>query len=291
LEEAFDGLRKKSRLGEFWKRFRKNKLAVVGLVIIMLLFLAAIFADLICDYDLQAIGQNPAVRLQSPSVGHWFGTDAFGRDVFARIVFGARVSLTIGFCAAIISAVVGGLLGMVSAFYGGKVDNIIMRILDIFMAVPGMLLLLAIVAALGTGLANTLLAISVISVPGFARIVRSVVISVSGQEFLKAAKVCGAGDFRIILRHVLPNVLGPVIINFSMSIAGLILAGAGLSFLGMGVQPPQPEWGSMLSESISYLSSAPHLVLFPGLALLICSFSMNLIGDGMRDALDPKLKK
>jgi peptide/nickel transport system permease protein len=285
-----DGLRERSRLGEFWRRFKKNKPAVAGLAVIILFTLAAVSADFICDYDLQVIGQHPVVRLQPPSAEHWFGTDGFGRDLFARIVFGARVSLSIGFGAALISVFVGGILGAASAYYGGRADNIIMRILDVFMAIPGMLLLLAIVAAFGTGLDKMMLAISVISVPGFARIIRSVILTISGQEFIKAAKACGSGDLRIILRHILPNAMGPIIVNFSMSIAGLILVGAGLSFLGMGIQPPNPEWGAMLSEAIPYISDAPHLILFPGFALLICSLSMNLIGDGMRDALDPRLK-
>ena len=275
---------------QMWRRFKKNKPAVVGLVFILIIILAAIFANVLFDFNEVVIRQNAANRLQPPNADNWFGTDAFGRDMLARIVHGSRVSLTIGLFTTLISMTIACVLGAISAFYGRLLDDVIMRILDVFMCIPGMLLMLAMVAALGPGLVNLLIAIAISSVPGFTRLIRSVILSVVGQEFIEAARASGCRDMRIIIRHILPNAMGPIIINGTMSIAGLILAGAGLSFLGMGVQPPRPEWGSMLAEARAHMGSYPHLVIFPGLAIIFTSLSFNLVGDGLRDALDPRLK-
>lgn len=281
--------KKNSQLKEIWRRFRKNKSAMVGLVILVIFALAAIFADLIVPYE-RAIEQNGAVRLQGPSSEHWFGTDAFGRDTFARIVHGSRVSLSIGFAAVGISLIIGGFLGAAAGYYGGRADNIIMRIMDVFTCIPGILLALAIVAALGSSMTNLLIAITIANIPGFVRLVRSSILTVVENDFIEAARSYGAKDFRIIVKYILPNAMGPIIVQATMGIAGMILSASGLSYMGMGIQPPRPEWGAMLSEAKDYMRTAPYLLLFPGFAILISALCFNLVGDGLRDALDPKLK-
>ena len=281
--------KKNSQLKEVWRRFRKNKSAMVGLIILILFALCAIFADLIVPYE-RGIDQDGSVRLQGPSAEHWFGTDAFGRDTFARVVHGSRVSLSIGFAAVGISLILGGFLGAAAGYYGGRADNIIMRIMDVFTCVPGILLALAIVAALGSSMTNLLIAVTISSIPGFVRLVRSSILTVVENDFIEAARSYGAKDFRIITKYILPNAIGPIIVQATMGIAGMILSASGLSYMGMGIQPPRPEWGAMLSEAKDYMRTDPHLLLFPGFAILISALCFNLVGDGLRDALDPKLK-
>lgn len=281
---------KRSQLGEIWRRMRKNKTAMLGLAIIIAFVLLAVFADVICDYDDMAIKQNITERLQKPGAAHWFGTDTYGRDVFARVIHGGRISLSVGFISVAISALLGGLLGATAGLYGGKVDNLIMRFMDAVVSIPSMLLTLALVAALGHGIRNLLIAITIGQIPAFTRIVRASVLSVSGQEFVESARSYGTSTFRIIYRHIIPNAIGPIIVQATMSIAGTILQISGLSFLGMGIEAPAPEWGSMLSEARPIMRSSPHLVIFPGMAIVLAALAMNLIGDGLRDALDPKLK-
>ncbi len=281
--------KKKSQAKEIWKRMRKNKLAMIGICVIMVFVIAAVFADVIADYDSVAIAQSRN-RLSPPSSEHWFGTDHVGRDVFARIVHGGRISLTLGIATTAISLIVGGFLGAASGYFGGTVDNLIMRIMDMLMCVPAILLALAIIAALGTTITNLLIAITVASVPGFTRIIRSAILTVVGQEYIEAAKACGMGDMRIIARHIIPNAIGPIIVEATMSVAGMIISAASLSFLGMGIQPPKPEWGAMLADAREHMRNQPYLVLFPGLSISLAALSLNLIGDGLRDALDPRLK-
>lgn len=283
--------KKRSQWAEIWRRLKKNKMAMFGLGIISVIVLAAIFADFIADYDTVVIKQNLGDRLQGPSAKYWLGTDEFGRDIFARMVHGARVSLKVGILAVGIAVVIGGSLGSIAGYYGGKLDNVIMRIMDIFLAVPSILLAIAIVSALGPSLTNLMLAISVSSVPSYARIVRSSVLTIKDQEFIEAARAIGASDARIILRHIIPNSLAPVIVQGTLGVAGAILSTAGLSFIGMGIQPPAPEWGSMLSGGRQYLRYAWHVTTFPGLAIMITILALNLLGDGLRDALDPRLKQ
>jgi peptide/nickel transport system permease protein len=280
----------KSKSREIWRRIRKNKAAMVGLAIIAAFVLVAAFADQIADYDKSAIAQNISARLKPPSAEHWFGTDAYGRDVFARIVFGARTSLYIGLVTTLASILVATLFGAVAGYFGGAVDGIIMRCMDTIMAIPPVLLALAIVASLGPGLTNMVIAMTVSNVPGLTRIIRSVILSVVHQDFIEAAKACGTRSPRIILRHVVPNSMGPIIVQATMSVSSMIINAAALSFLGMGVQPPRPEWGAMLAESNDYMTTSPYLVIIPGLAILFAALSINLFGDGLRDALDPKLK-
>jgi len=281
---------KNSQMREVWRRLRKNKPAIAGLTILVVLILFAVFADVIADYDNVVIKQNGSVRLQPPSVKYWFGTDAFGRDIFARIVHGARISLTIGLVTTSVSVIIGGLIGSTVAYWGGWIDIIIMRFCDIMSCIPTMLMALAIVAALGPSMTNLLIAIIFTNIPIYIRFIRSTVLTVVDMDYIEAAKACGTGNFRIIRKHILVNVIGPIIVQATLSIAAMILIAAALSFLGLGVRPPRPEWGAMLSDSREYLRTAPYLMVFPGLAIILSALSFNLLGDGLRDALDPRLK-
>ena len=274
---------------EVWRRLKKNRLAVMGLAVLVFFFLVAVFADVIADYETQALSMSQN-RLHGPSSEHLFGTDHLGRDVFARIVHGTRLSLFIGFAVTGAALVIGGFLGAMAGYFGGKIDNIIMRIMDIITCIPTLLLCLAIIAALGTNLVNLLIAVSFSYITSFARVVRSVILSIAGNDFIEAAKACGMSNNRIIIKHVLPNAVGPIIVQATMGVANIIILAAGLSFIGMGVQPPQPEWGAMLSEANAHMRNHPHLVIAPGLAIIMSALSLNLLGDGLRDALDPRLK-
>jgi len=291
VERTVETQKKRSMALEIWRRLRKNKMAMLGLVILVMLALTAIFADVIADYDTKVIAQDIKNRLQGPSMEHWCGTDEFGRDIFARLVHGSRVSLVVGLISVSISLLMGGALGAIAGYYGGRVDNVIMRIMDIFLAVPSILLAMTIVAALGTSLINVMLAIGVSGIPGYARIVRASVMSIKDQEFVEASRAIGAKSPTTIFREILPNCLAPIIVQATLSVAGAILSTASLSFIGLGVQPPSPEWGAMLSGGRNYLRDALHLTLFPGLAIVITILALNLLGDGLRDALDPRLKQ
>lgn len=282
--------KKQSQLKEIWFRLKKNKTSVLGLVIILIIISLAIASGFIYDYDKDVINQNISERLQFPSLDHPFGTDELGRDILARIIYGSRTSLSIGFTTVVISLISGGILGAISGFYGGRIDNVIMRIMDIFLAIPGTLFAITIVAALGTSTINLMIALSISGVPRFARIVRSSVMTVRDVEFVEAARAIGANDFRIITQHVIPNSLAPVIVQTTLQVATIILTIAGLSFLGLGVSAPQPEWGAMLSSARAYMREYSYMTLFPGLAIMITILALNLLGDGLRDALDPRLK-
>lgn len=282
--------KKRSPWRDIGRRLIRNKMAVAGLIILLIIAFAAIFANQIADYEKLAIGQNTPVRLQGPSKDHWLGTDDLGRDVFARIVHGARISLMVGFVAIGIALVVGGILGCIAGYYGGLLDNIIMRFMDIFLAIPSILLAVAIVAAFGGSLFNLMVAIGVSFIPQFARVVRASVLQVKDQEFVESAKAVGSNDFRIIVKHIIPNALAPTIVKGTLGVASAILSTAGLAFIGLAIPKPTPEWGSMLSDSRSFLRVAPHMAIFPGLAIMITILALNLLGDGLRDALDPKLK-
>ena len=280
--------KKRSQLKEVWRRFCRNKQAMIGLAMLLLLIFAAVFANVIAPYD--PVEQNLLIRLQGPSAAHWFGTDELGRDIFSRILYGARISLTVGLIAVSISCVAGCALGAIAGYYGGILDTVIMRISDIMMAIPSILLNISIVAALGTGLQNVMIAIGISSVPAYCRIMRASLLSLKNQEFVDASRVAGSTDFYIIMHHIIPNSLAPLIVQATLKIGGAILSCASMSFIGLGIVPPTPEWGAMLSTGRDFLGDAPHLTAFPGLAIMFAVFSMNLIGDGLRDALDPKLK-
>lgn len=291
--EQVSGNKPKKR--SLWKdvciRITKNKAAMVGFVILLTIVLLAIFADVIADYDDVVIKQDLTNVLQSPSSEHILGTDEFGRDMFARIIHGARISLAVGIVSVAISLIIGGILGAIAGFYGGRLDNVIMRFMDIFLAIPSTLLAIAIVTALGSSLFNLMLAVGISSVPSYARIVRASVLTLRDQEFVEAAEALGANNFRIILRHIIPNSLAPIIVQTTLGVAGAILSTAGLSFIGLGIKPPTPEWGSMLSNGRTFLRSAWHVTTFPGVFIMITILSLNLLGDGLRDALDPKLRQ
>lgn len=289
MQQTEKKYKKQSQVKEIWGRMRKNHAAMIGLAIFAIIVLVAIFADVIVPYE-YGITQVAKNRLQPPSGTHLFGTDGYGRDVFARVVHGSRVSLLIGLATSVFSLVFGGLLGAAAGYYGGRVDSIIMRACDIIMSIPGMLLALAIIAALGPSLFNLLIAITISSIPGMVRLVRSTILTVVEQDFIEAAHSYGSSDFRIIMKYILPNALGPIIVSTTMNIASMILSAAGLSFIGLGIQPPQPEWGAMLSDAREFMHDAPYLLCFPGFAIVLTALSLNLIGDGLRDALDPKLK-
>ncbi len=276
-------------LKETWNSLKKNNLALFGLFLIVAILLSVILADFIAPYGID--DQDLLNRFVSPSKSHIFGTDNLGRDIFSRVLFGGRVSLMIGLFSALFSAGVGIFFGSLAGFYGGKLDNLIMRGIDIMMAIPSMLLAISIVAALGPGMNNVIIAVGIGMIPGYARIVRASILSVKEQEYIEAARSIGANDYRIIMRHILPNCMAPIIVNMTMSVARSILEAASLSFIGMGVQPPSPEWGAMLSAARPYIRDHWHVITFPGLAIMAIIFGLNLFGDGLRDALDPKLKR
>lgn len=276
---------------EAWRSFRKSKAALVGTAIVVFFILLAVFGPLIAPEEINEQKlQDSSLRLAPPSSEYWFGTDDFGRDIFSRVVYGARISLAVGFLSVILSAVVGSFLGIISGYYGRWIDTIISRIFDIMLAFPSILLAIAIVSILGPSLQNALIAIAIINIPNFGRLIRSKVLSVKEEEYIVAAKAIGMKDSRILWRHILPNSLSPVIVQGTLAIATAIIEAAALSFLGLGAEAPQPEWGKMLSDARVHLMTAPWTMIFPGLAIMLTVLGFNLMGDGLRDALDPKMK-
>lgn len=285
-------LRKKSRsqMSLAMRRLMKNKTAILGLIIIISLILLALFADVLFDYDEVVIKQNIAEMRQPPSLAHPFGTDELGRDILARVVHGTRVSLSIGFTSTLLASLIGGTIGAVSGYFGKRVDMIISRIMDMLLAIPGTLLAIAIVAVLGTSVTNLIMAMVISSIPKFARITRGAVLTVKDVEYIEAARAIGATDRTIILSHVIPNCMAPILVEMTLNISFAILTISGLSFLGLGVEQPRPEWGAMLSSSRTYIRDYSYMALFPGLAIMVTILAFNLLGDGLRDALDPRLK-
>ncbi len=282
--------KKQSQLREFWLAFRQNKPALVGLFVVILLFIIAFSADAIVPYEV-AIKADIPRKLTPPNSEHLLGTDHLGRDVLARLLHGASVSLTMGFIPTLVSLFFGMLFGALAAYFGGWVENLIMRLCDVFACIPGLLLSLTFVAVLGPGLTNMLIAITISSIPGRTRFVRAVILNIVELEYIEAGRACGTSSLKIIFKHVLPNAVGPLVLSAATSIAGMIMTGAGLSFLGLGIQPPNPEWGYMLAESRENMRRAPFLMMAPGIAILVSILSFNLVGDGLRDALDPKLRR
>ena len=275
--------------GMVWFRFRKNKLAMAGLFLLLLMMLAILAAPLYVPYE-QVVKQNIVDKFTPPCAEYWFGTDQFGRDLFARIVYGGRISLFMGLAVVAISFVAGCALGGAAGYFGGKVDSVIMRIVDMFVAIPAMLLSMAVVAALGTGVDKLLVALSISQIPRFTRVVRSSIMTLRNQEFVEAAKCCGTSSARIILKHILPNGMGPVIVSATLTLGQVILSIASLGFLGIGVSSPTPEWGTILSENKVHIRYYPYLGLIPGICIALAVMAVNFIGDGLRDALDPRTK-
>lgn len=282
-----------AKSNSLWKytfiRLRRNYLAVLGFFIILILVFVAIFADQIAPYGYA--DQDYMMIRQAPSAKHLLGTDEFGRDILSRLIFGSRISLQVGLVAVSISLLAGGTIGAIAGYFGGRVDNILMRIMDVQLAIPTILLAIVISAALGPGLFNLMVAVGITSIPRFARLMRASVLSIKGMEYIEAARAMGAGHTRIILLYILPNCMAPLIVQSTLSVANAILFAATLSFLGLGIQPPFPEWGGMLSAARPYLRNNAYMSIFPGLAIMITILALNFLGDGLRDALDPKQKR
>lgn len=274
---------------ESWYRLCHSKSAVIGMIILMILVVLALFPDQIAPYGEDE--QNYSVALTAPCLEYPLGTDNYGRDILSRIIYGTRVSLVIGVVSVGMALVVGGLLGLLAAYYGGRVDDVIMRIMDIFYSMPSFLLAIAIAAALGTGMFNLMIAIAVGQVPAFSRIVRASALTVKSNEYIEASRATGCGTPRILFKYILPNASAPIIVQATLNVASAILSAAGLSFVGIGVQPPTAEWGSMLNAGRSYIRTNWNIITFPGIVIMITIYALNLFGDGLRDALDPKLKK
>jgi peptide/nickel transport system permease protein len=282
--------KKKSQVGLIWRRFRKNRMAVIGLVLFSVMFIFAITAPLYIDYDKDVITQHISQRYQGPSLQHLFGTDHFGRDIFCRVLWGARISMFVGVGVVTIALAVSSFLGASAGYFGGAWDNTVMRLMDIMLAIPGTMIAITIVSTLGNGIQNLLLALGIEQVPKMTRIVRSSVLTLKRQDYIEAAKACGTSNTRIIFRHILPNAIGPILVQATLTVARTIISIAGLSFIGLGILPPEPEWGAMISEAKTQLMNYPYLVFAPGIAIILTVTSLTLIGDGLRDALDPKLK-
>jgi len=279
---------RRRRFAETWRRFRRSRTAVAGLIVILVIICAAVFADVLAPYD--PYQTAPRNILQPPSRDHLMGTDAIGRDLFSRIIYGSRVSLQVGVISIGIAAIAGVTLGIIAAYYGKMVDSLIMRFLDALLAFPAILLAIFVMAVLGPSIRNAMIAIGVIFVPAFARLTRANALSLKEKEFVVAARAIGAKDSHIMVRTILPNCMSPLIVQASLGIAYAVLVEAGLSFLGLGVQPPEPSWGSILSAGRGLMTTAPWVATFPGIAIFLCVLGFNLAGDGIREALDPHLK-
>lgn len=281
--------KKRSQWRDVWIRLCRNKLAMVAMVVVLLLVLVAVFADFVTPYAYDAI--DPVNAMQYPSLAHPLGTDNFGRDILSRVIYGGRISLLVAVMAVAIALISGSLLGATAAYFGGIYESIIMRAMDIVMAIPGFLLAVSISTSLGGGVWQTALAISIGAIPSYARIMRATVLTIKDQEYVEAARATGASDLRIILKHIVPNTLSPIIVESTLRIGACIMQISSLSFIGLGVQPPTPEWGSIMSAGREYLRDFYPIVTFPGIAIMITLFGFNLFGDGLRDALDPRLKR
>jgi len=293
-EQFIDGENKErkriSPVREAWRRLKKSVTAMIGLCVLLVFIILAVFADVIADYNTVVIRMDGTNMLARPNSRNIMGTDHLGRDIFARITHGARISLTIGLFVVSFSVLIGGFLGASTAYWGGIYDTIIMRFCDIMLSIPGLLMGLAIVAAIGPSLMNLLIALVITNIPIFTRFIRSTVLTVVEQDFIEAARAYGTSDLRIIYKHIITNVTGPIIVQATLSIASTILSASGFSFLGLGIAPPRPEWGAMLADARGYLRTDPHFMIFPGIAIMLTALSFNLVGDGLRDALDPRLK-
>ncbi|HJA89358.1 MAG TPA: ABC transporter permease, partial [Candidatus Jeotgalibaca merdavium] len=274
---------------EIWNALKRNRRAMLGLSFIIFLVLLAIFADVVAPYGMKE--QNLANALQSPNATNWLGTDDLGRDVLSRLIYGTRVSLTVGVSAVAVALVIGGVLGVLSGYYKGWVDTLIMRLCDVLLSIPSILLAIAIVASLGASIQNMILAIGLANIPVFARIIRAGVISVKEKQFIEAGEALGANDALIIFKHIIPNIMSPIIVQSSMGIATAILSAVGLGFIGLGLEASVAEWGTMLNFGRSYIRTHPYLTLYPGLVIMVTILSFNLLGDGLRDAIDPKMRE
>jgi peptide/nickel transport system permease protein len=289
--EELKAYKKRSQIKEVWRNYKKSPSAMLGLIVLGIIVIVAIIAQIKYDYQVDIVQQNIMNRLMKPSSEHLLGTDQYGRDILTRILYGAKYSLSVGIASVAISSIIGSTLGLFAGYYGGVIENIILRVSEVFVGIPSVLLGIAIMAAFGQSILVLMLAIGLVYVPMFTRTARAAVLPVREQEYIEAAKVSGVSDFNIIFTHVLPNSLSPIIVQITMGVAMGILTASQLSFLGLGVPVPAPEWGAMLSSGREYIRDYSYLTFFPGLAIMITVLSFNLMGDGLRDALDPKLKQ
>lgn len=281
----------RSMAQETWRRLVKNKGAVIGMIFLALLVTAAVLSPYLFDYDTQVIGMNMPEKLQPPSSAHWFGTDEVGRDLFARVIYGARYSLMIGVGSVLIGLVVGTILGSLAGFYGGVADSIIMRGVDIFYSIPNIMTAVVIVSVLGRSTVNLMIALAFSCASSFSRIVRASVMTIRNQEYVESSYSMGLPTWKIIMKHILPNCLSPIIVQLTLLIGTTIISASSLSFLGIGIPAPAPEWGALLSAGRGHIRDASYMCVIPGLAIMFTVLALNLLGDGLRDALDPKLKK
>jgi len=289
--KSVENIKSRSLAEETWRRLLKNKGAVFGMCFLILLVVVALLSGFIYDYDTQIIQMNMKEALQPPSVAHWFGTDSLGRDIFARVLYGARYSLLIGVGSVTIGLIVGVTLGAIAGFYGGVVDQIIMRCVDVFYSIPNIMIAVVVVSLLGTSTVNLLIALCFTCATSFCRIARAAVMTIRDQEYVESAYAMGLPTWKIILKHIIPNCLSPIIVQVTLLIGTTIIAASSLSFLGIGVPSPAPEWGAMLSDGRQHMRDAAYLCVIPGLAIMMTVLALNLLGDGLRDALDPKMKK
>ncbi len=290
-ERASKIYKKRSTMALAWRQLRRNKGAIIGLVLLVLIIVGALLAPLVYDYNTDVIGMNVRERMQWPSAKHICGTDELGRDIFARIVYGARYSLAVGVVAVMIALLVGVILGSAAGYIGGVFENVVMRVCDIFSSIPSVLMAIAVVSALGKSTLNLMIAVGIASTAPFVRVARAAVLVVRGEEYVEAARAIGQPDWKIVLIHIIPNCLSQIIVQATLRVGSAIISAAQLSFLGLGVPAPAPEWGSMLSAGRLYIRDYSYMTLFPGIAIMITVLSLNLLGDGLRDALDPKLKR
>ena len=274
--------------GTIFRRFLRRKVSVIGAIVLIFFFLIAIFGPMLCTQD--PLAQDLVNKYKMPSSEHWFGTDYLGRDTFTRMIYGARVSLTLSFTGVLSGCAIGVLMGVCAGYFGGWVDTLVSRVVDILLAFPGLLLAITVVAILGNGTQNTAIAIAIFSIPSIARMVRGIVMANKGAEYIQACQVMGASSSRIIFTHLIPNAVSQIIVNITLNLGTAILTASSLSFLGLGVQPPDPEWGAMLSTGRDVIRAYPLAVFIPGIAITLVVMSFSLVGDGLRDALDPKLK-
>lgn len=286
---AWGDCKRNSTFWEVIRRFRKNKAAMFGFSIFVAICLIAVFADIITPYS-NAIQQVKENRLMAPSINHFFGCDNMGRDMFARVIHGARYSIVFAVVISLISLAISTVLGGIAGYYGGAIDNLVMRLLDVIMCLPSNLLALCIVAVFRANIINLLIALTIAQIPATARVVRSSILSVASSDYIEAARCHGARDARIIAKYIVPNAIGPIVVNTTVNASRLIISVSSMSFLGLGIQPPAPEWGNLLATAREYMRIAPWLLYFPGFALVITALSINMIGDGLRDALDPKIR-
>lgn len=288
MENTLVKAKKTNQSLEVFKRFMKNPLSVIGITLFVIFVILALLAPYICKYGYAEMTTD---IFASPSGEHLFGTDKFGRDLFSRILFGGRYSIFMGVAATIIGTFLGLILGAIAGFFGQTADNVVMRLCDIFQAIPGILLSMVISTALGPGVVNTIIALSIAGIPGTARMLRSLILQIRNSDYIEAAGSINCSSTRIIFKHILPNTFGPILVGCTMGIGGTIMQAASLSFLGLGIQPPIPEWGALLNEGRNYFTLYPHLLVYPGLAIGLLSFATCVMGDGLRDAMDPRLKK